>query len=97
MKKMNGNPQISNVKYLDGAHFVPPLPRKKIILLFPEMQVTKKIFTRAAAKKLFFINLIEFFKQSLHLKAYSNSTFLGSKTKSPIFYCLKEENVNSQE
>ena len=59
MKKMNGNPQISNVKYLDGAHFVPPLPRKKIILLFPEMQVTKKLF---------FINLIEFFKQSLHLK-----------------------------
>ena len=27
---------------------------KKIILLFPEMWVTKKIFTRAAAKKMFY-------------------------------------------
>ena len=35
---------------------------KKIILFFPEMQVTKKIFTQAAAKKTHFINLIKFFK-----------------------------------
>ena len=41
-------------------------------------------------KENFFINLIEFFKQSVHLKNYSNSTFLFGKTKSPIFYCLKE-------
>ena len=41
------------------------------------------------SQKKFFINLSEFFKQSLHLKNYSNSTFLCSKTKSPIFYCLK--------
>ena len=38
---------------------------KKIILLFPEMRVMKKIFTQAAAKK----NLsMEFFKYSLQLK-----------------------------
>ena len=49
-------------------------PKKKK-LLFPEMWVTKKIFTRAAAKKCF-INLIECFKQSLHLKNYSNSNVL---------------------
>ena len=60
---------------------------KKIILLFPEMPVKKKIFTSAVAKKI--IHLIEFFKQSLHLKYYSNSDFLCWKTKSPIFYCLK--------
>ena len=59
---------------------------KKIILLFPEMPVTKKIFTSAVAKK---INLTESFKQSLLLKNYSNSDFLCWKTKSPIFYCLK--------
>ena len=35
---------------------------KKIIPLLPEMRVTKKIFTQAAAKNVFFINLIEFFK-----------------------------------
>ena len=47
---------------------------RKIIHLFPEMRVTKKIFNRAAAN-FFFINLIELF-QRLHLKNYSNSTFL---------------------
>ena len=52
------------------------------------MRVTKNIFIRAAAKK-FFINLIDFSKQSLHLKNYSNSTFLCWKTKSTIFYFLK--------
>ena len=55
------------------------------------MRMTKKIFTRAAAKIYFFINLIEFFKQILHLKNYPNSIFLCCKTKSPIFYCLKEK------
>ena len=59
--------------------------RPKKILLFPEMRVTKKIFTRAAAKKSFFINLIDFFKWSLHLKNYS----LCWKIKSPIFYFFK--------
>ena len=35
----------------------------KKMLLFPEMQVVEKIFTRAAAFFFFFlINLIEFFK-----------------------------------
>ena len=32
------------------------------MLLFPEMRVTKKSFTRAAAKKSFCFNLIELFK-----------------------------------
>ena len=59
--------------------------RPKKILLFPEMRVTKKIFTWAAAKKSFFINLIDFFKWSLHLKNYS----LSWKIKSPIFYFFK--------
>ena len=35
----------------------------------------EKNLHRAAAKN-FFINLIEFFKSSLHLKNYSNTTFL---------------------
>ena len=38
------------------------------MLLFPEMRVTKKTFTRAITKKKKIINLIEFFKQNLHLK-----------------------------
>ena len=33
--------------------------------------------------------LTESFKQSLHLKNYSNITFLCWKAKSPIFYCIK--------
>ena len=61
---------------------------KKIMRLFPEMCVTKKIFTRAT-EKIFFINLIEFFNKNLQSKNYSNSTFLSWKTKSPIFYFLK--------
>ena len=65
--------------------------RPKIILLFPEMRVTKKIFTWVAV----FINLTKFFKQSLYLKNYSNSDFLFWKTKSPIFYYLKGKKVNS--
>ena len=36
---------------------------KKIVLLFPEMRVTKKIFTRAAGKKLVFVNLIVLFNK----------------------------------
>ena len=58
-------------------------------LLFPEMRVTKKIFTWAAASSVFLVNVIDFFKQSLHLKNYSHITFRCWKTKSPIFYCLK--------
>ena len=46
-------------------------------------------------KKNFFINLIQFFKQSLHLKNHSNNTFFCWQTKSPIPYCLKRKNVNS--
>ena len=46
------------------------------------MRVTKKIFTRAAANKFFFINLIEFFKQSLHLKTSLTVLFL-LKNKEP--------------
>ena len=42
------------------------------------MRVTKKIFTRAPAKK-FFINLIEFFKQRLHLKILLTALFLVEK------------------
>ena len=38
----------------------------------------KKIFTPAAAN-FFWVNLIEFFKQSLHLKNYSDSTFFVEK------------------
>ena len=48
---------------------------KKIILFFPKMRVTKKFLTWAAAKKIF-IDLIEFFNQSLHFKNNPNSTFL---------------------
>ena len=86
-KVMGLNPiQTSSYKELKS------LRPKEIILLFPEIPVTNKIFfNRVAAKKTFFINLVEFFKQSLHLKNYSNSTFLCWKTKSPIFYCLKEK------
>ena len=61
---------------------------QKNVTLFSGNGDDKKIFTRAAAKK-FFINLIEFFEQSLHLKNYSNSTFLFWKTKNPVYYCLK--------
>ena len=63
---------------------------KNLILFFPEMRVTKKISTRAAAKKFFF----NFSKQRLHLKSYSNSIFLCWKAKSPVVYCLKGKNVH---
>ena len=37
---------------LNLNNYIPQIYQaKKIILLFPEMRVTKKIFTRAAAKK----------------------------------------------
>ena len=55
-----------------------PIKETKKKLLFPEMRVTKKIFTRAPAKK-FFINLIEFFKQRLHLKILLTALFLVEK------------------
>ena len=36
------------------------LEPKKVIHLFPEMRVTKKVMTQAAVEKFLFINLIEF-------------------------------------
>ena len=62
---------------------------KKIILLFPEMRKCcwrKKSSPRWPRKKIFLANLIELFKYTLHLKNYSNSTFLCWKTKNPILY-----------
>ena len=50
-------------KHLCGCFCNDPKAKKKILLL-PEMWVTKKIFTRAAA--IFLINFTESFKQSLH-------------------------------
>ena len=38
------------------------LEPKKVIHLFPEMRVTKKVMTQAAVEKFLFINLIEFLK-----------------------------------
>ena len=52
---------------LKGANLSVTLRPKKKKLLFLEMRVTKKIFTRVAAKH-FFVTLTEFFKESLHLK-----------------------------
>ena len=66
---------------------------KRETLLLPEMQVTRKTFIRVAANFFFLMNLIEFFKKHLHLKNYSNRTFLYGK--SPTFCCSKRKNVNS--
>ena len=41
-------------------------------------------------KFIFLMNLIEFFKESLYLKTYSNSTFLCWKTKSPTLIFRKK-------
>ena len=60
------------------------------------MQVAKTIFTWVAQKKIF-INLIEFFKQSLHLKNYSNSSFFFEKQRVLSFIVLREKNLNSYE
>ena len=60
---------------------------KNNTLVFGNTSDEKDLHPRSQKK--FFINLSECFKQSLHLKNYSNSIFLCSKTKSPIFYCLK--------
>ena len=57
------------------------------------MRVAKKIFTWAAAKKNL-INLVEFSKQSLHLKNYSNSFSLLKKA---LFHCLKGKNAHLYE
>ena len=57
----------NNTKKPDNTGINKHSKTKKKILLFPEMRVTKKIFTQAAAKKIFFMNLIGFCKQSLHL------------------------------
>ena len=46
--------QVSLLKFYEKA--------KKKKPLFPKMRMTKKIFIRAAAKKNFLMNLIEFFK-----------------------------------
>ena len=37
----------------------------------------KKTFTQAAAKKIIFLSLIGFFKQSLHLNTTLTAVFLG--------------------
>ena len=55
------------------------------------MRVTRKIFPRAAANLFFSINLIEFFKESLHLKSYSNSTFQSWKNKESYILLFKEK------
>ena len=61
--------------------------QKRKILLFLEMEVTRKMFCQ-----IFFVtSLIGFFKWSLHLKSYSNSTFLCWKTKSPILCSSKRK------
>ena len=70
-------------------HKLKLLRPKKNNTLVSGNAVDEKNLHRDGRKKNFFISLIEFFKQSLHLKNYSNSSFLFWKTKSPIFYCLK--------
>ena len=57
MKKMNANPQISNVKYLDDAHFVPPLPRKKNNTLVSENAGDGKNLHPGGRKKTFFLSI----------------------------------------
>ena len=52
---------------------------------FPKCGWQKKSSPERPQKKYFLMNLIEFFKLSLHLKNYSNSTFLCLKTKSFTF------------
>ena len=56
------------------------------------MRVTKKISPRRLQKKKKKkkkINLIECFKKSLHLKHYSNSTFLLKNKEPYVLLCLK--------
>ena len=65
-------------------------PKRKI-LLFQEMWVTRKIFTQEAANLFFSISLIEFFKESLHLESYSNSTFQSWKNKESCILLFKEK------
>ena len=52
--------------------------KNKKILLFPEMQLTKKIFTRVATNLFIFNQSNYIFKENLHLKnyAYTNNTFV---------------------
>ena len=70
--------------------------RTKIkILLFHENANDEKNFAQAAANLFFLTNLIEFFKQPLHFKNYSNSTFICWKTKSSTFYGSQRKNFNS--
>ena len=52
------------------------------MLLYPEMLVTKKIFTQAAAKK---INITEFFKQSLRIKTTLTAFFFVEKQRAVSF------------
>ena len=65
---------------------------KKIIPLFLEILLAKKVFTWRAAKNS--INLSEFFKQSLHLKNYSNSTVFIEKQRALLLLFEGEKNVN---
>ena len=63
------------------------MPKRKIVL-FLEMWVTKKIFTRAVANFFFFFfNFIEFFKYSVHLTTLTAVFFVGKKRVLP--YCSK--------
>ena len=66
----------------------PPRPKRKV-LLFPEMRVTRKMFTRAAANLFFQSILLNFLNKVYTKKNYSNSTFLCWKTRSPTFYFSK--------
>ena len=64
-------------------------PRKKFPM-FPEMRVSKKNFTRVEQKNIFLMNLIEFYTSSLHLRIYSNSTFLCWLRHKNIFQRLEK-------
>ena len=85
-------PYTNSVNFIEihCSFSLPPLKlvheAKKIILLFPEMRVTRKIFTRATAKG-FFNQFSWIFEVKFTLKNYSNNIFLCWKTKSPNFCC----------
>ena len=81
MRKVRGLNPIQTSSYKELKSLRP----KEIILLFPEIPVTKKIFNSVAAKKLFFINLVEFFKQSLHLKTTLSALFFVEKQRALSF------------
>ena len=57
--------------------------------LFPEMWVTRKIFTRAAANLLFLINLIDFFE--VYTYRITLTVFFLLKNKEPYPLLFKEK------